>query len=73
MRAKKPYQEKAERLERLMLNFTKWLDKNYETITINEIKVYWKKAIENYVFENVAKVIEALDESKEERIDGRKT
>ena len=70
MRTKKPYQKKAERLERLILDFTKWLDKNYETITVNEIKVYWKKSIENYVFENVAKVIEALGETKEEKRDG---
>ena len=62
--------DKGKRLELLILDFTKWLDKNYETITVNDIKIYWKKLVEDYVFENIAKVIEALSEAKEAKNDG---
>ncbi len=70
MRNKKAYQKKAERLEILILDFTKWLDSNYKTATIQEVKAYWKKLVENYVFEGVRKVIEALGniEIKEEGV-----
>ena len=63
--------DKGKRLELLILDFTKWLDKNYKTITVNDIKIYWKKLVEDYVFENIAKVIEALSEAKEAKSDGK--
>ena len=56
--------DKAKRLEQLILDFTKWLDKNYKTVTVEEVKIYWKKLVENYVFEYIDKVIEALNISK---------
>jgi len=71
MGTKKAYQKKAERLEMLILNFTKWFDKNYETITVNEIKIYWKKLVEDYVFETIEKIIGVLSEVRKEERDGR--
>jgi len=73
----KAYQKKAERLEVLILDFTKWLDKNYKIVTVDEIKIYWKKIVEDYVFESISKVMEALEQCnikvkpKEGNSDGR--
>lgn len=55
---------KAKRLEKLILDFTKWLDVNSEKVTAKEIKIYWKKLIEDYVFEYIEKVISILSEIK---------
>ena len=59
---------KAKRLERLILDFTKWLDKNHKTVTVEEVKIYWKKLVEDYVFEYVDKVIKALSISEERKV-----
>lgn len=55
---------KAKRLEKLILDFTKWLDINSEKVTVKEVKIHWKKLIEDYVFEYIDKVINILDETK---------
>ena len=53
---------KAKRLEKLITDFTKWLDINSGKVTVEEIKVYWKRLIEDYVFEYIDKVINILNE-----------
>ena len=53
---------KAKRLEKLIADFTKWLDINSGKVTVEEIKVYWKRLIEDYVFEYIDKVINILNE-----------
>jgi len=55
---------RAKRLEKIIADFTKWLDVNSEKVTVKEIKVYWKKLIEDYVFEYISKVISILSENK---------
>ena len=69
LRQGEKYKTKSERLEQINLNFTKWLDKNYKTASVNDIKKYWKKLIEDYVFGIMRKVIGELGEvaKKEER------
>lgn len=51
---------KAKRLEKLILDFTKWLDTNSEKVTVKEVKIHWKKLIKDYVFEYIEKVISIL-------------
>ena len=53
---------KIKRLEKLMLDFTKWLDIKSGEVTVREIKIYWKKLIEDYVFEYIDKAINILNE-----------
>lgn len=52
--------DKGKRLEQLILDFTKWLDKNYKTATVEDVKKYWKKLIEDYAFEQIEKVVKVL-------------
>ncbi|MBA7592016.1 hypothetical protein ES708_34187 [subsurface metagenome] len=54
--------DKGKRLEKLIMDFTIWIDENCQNITVGDIKKYWKKLIEDYVFEQVDKVINILEE-----------
>ena len=61
----KAYEKKAKRLEIIIADFSLWLKANHKTMKIKDAAIYWKKLIEDYVFEQVGKVIEALSKVTE--------
>ena len=67
------YKQKAKRLEKIIADFSLWLKANYKTMKIKDAAIYWKKLIEDYVFEGVRKVIETLSKTTEEEANQNKT
>ena len=54
------YEKKAKRIERIIADYSIWLKTYHKSMKIKDAAIYWKKLIEDYVFEGVRKVIEIL-------------